>query len=375
MKIAIIGAGIGGLSAAIALQGHDITIFEKRSRFKPLGTGIGIGSNAMLALSSIGLAEWVKDYGHSLSLQKLLDADGRLLNTIDFGAFKRLYGQENITIHRGDLHQVLYDACSAANFVFNKKCISVQQKTNEVLVSFEDGTTDRFDLLIAADGIYSKIRQTICPGITPQYAGYTCWRGIAEQPAELEQHTSVELWGAGKRIGYAPLANGAFYWFACINARRNDPFYKGLSQREVAYLFSGFPAEVQEFIQATPDEAFLHHDLYDIEPPDSYVEGRIVLLGDAAHATTPNMGQGAGQAIEDAVTLGSLIKSLPLEEALDHYNNLRVPHTKKVVRISRQIGRLAQLQNPVLANGRNALTPFIPSRLLLWRLKFLFEKR
>jgi len=374
MKIAIIGAGIGGLSAALALHGHELYIFEKRSTFEPLGTGIGIGSNAMQALDSIGLADWDQEYGHPLSLQKFLDTNGRVLKTIDFGEFKRRYGQENITIHRGDLHQVLYDACPKINLTFNKKCISVHQQNNKVHVCFDDGSSDHFDLLIAADGIYSKIRQTIYPHITPKYAGYTCWRGIAKQPAGLKQHTSVEVWGTGKRFGYAPLTNGSFYWFACINARQNDIFYQNLSQREVAYLFSDFPTEVQDLVHSTPDGAFLHHDLYDISPPNSYVDGHIVLLGDAAHATTPNMGQGAGQAIEDAVTLGSLINTYPLDEALEHYNKARVSHTKKVVRVSRQIGKLSQLTSPLLSNGRNALTPFIPSRLLFWRLKFLFEK-
>ena len=375
MKIIIIGGGIGGLTAAAALHPkHEVRVYEKSASFKPLGTGIGIGGNALQALFEIGLGEQVSYYGNPLSVQHFCDEKGKTLNKIEFSTLTERYGQENMTIHRGILHQILHDSLPENIISFGKTCIDAVQQDGKATAFFSDGTSDEADMLIAADGISSPIRQKLMPGRHPVYAGYTCWRGIAPNEGLVKQDTSCEIWSPQGRFGYAPLSGGQLYWFACVNAERHDKRYLSCRQEEVAGLFSRFPSEVRKMIKATPDEAFLHHDLSDIKPLSQFVFGRIVLLGDAAHATTPNMGQGAGQAIEDAVVLAGLIEQSGLEQALVRYEKIRIPHTRKVIRLSRSIGWVAQWTSPLSVRLRNAVFSLSPPSLMLWSLKFLFER-
>ncbi|MBK3495918.1 FAD-dependent monooxygenase [Viridibacillus sp. YIM B01967] len=376
MKIAIIGGGIGGLCAAVALQKQhiEVEVFEAAPTFQPVGAGIGIGSNAMQALLKMGVGEKVYTDGTSLTTQVFQNSHGKTLNTIDFGAIKRLYGQENITIQRADLHSTLLDTLAEETVKYSKKCVDVVTEDEHVTAFFEDGTYVTVDLLIAADGIHSPIRQKLVPGSAPRYAGYTCWRGVAENKGCVDSHTSCEIWSTTGRFGFAPLKNGQVYWFACVNARERDSFYHSLGREEIACLFEKFPAPVSELILDTKPDDILHHDLKDICPLKKFAYGRIVLLGDAAHATTPNMGQGAGQSIEDALVLATaLTEFADFQDAFHYYEKERVARTAKVISLSRQIGWSAQLSSPFLAKARDTVFPFIPSKALLWRLKFLFD--
>ena len=376
MKIAIIGGGIGGLCATVTLQkqGLSVQVFEASPAFQPVGAGIGIGSNALQALMEIGIGENVFANGHALHTQIFQDECGKTLNTIDFTVLKKLYGQENITIHRADLHRTFLDALQPNTLHFNKKCISINQSDTQVTVQFEDDTTETVDLLIAADGIHSFIRKQLLPGSLPRYAGYTCWRGITENKGRVDEYTSTELWSTKGRVGMAPMKNGLVYWFACINTAARNPQFMHLTSHEIADLFEHFPEVVPNIITTTPLENILHHDISDIKPLRQFVFGRIVLLGDAAHATTPNMGQGAGQAIEDAIVLGNGFKQFEhMDKVLAFYEEKRVARTAKVIRLSRQIGAAAQIQARPLAATRDFLFPFIPSQLLMGRLKFLFD--
>ena len=376
MKIAIIGGGIGGLCAAVALQnlGYSVQVFETSATFQPVGAGIGIGSNAMQALMKIGVGEDVFANGHVLQTQVFQDERGKPLNTIDFTVLKNLYGQENITIHRADLHRTFLEALKPHTLHFNKKCISVVQKNHQVIIHFEDGTTQTSDLLIAADGIHSPIRQQFVPDSSPRYAGYTCWRGITENKGRVDDFTSTELWSTKGRFGMAPMKDGLVYWFACKNAAPRSTQFQGLASQEISDLFNHFPEVVNKLISTTPIENILHHDILDIKPLRQFVFGRVVLLGDAAHATTPNMGQGAGQAIEDAIVLRNGFKQFEhVDKVLAFYEEKRVARTAKVIRLSRQIGATAQIQSRSLAEVRNFLFPFLPSKILMGRLKFLFD--
>ena len=376
MKIAIIGGGIGGLCTAVTLQkqGFSVQVFEASPSFQPVGAGIGIGSNALRALMEIGVGEDVFANGHALHTQVFQDVHGKTLNTIDFTVLKELYGQENITIPRADLHRTFLEALKPNTLHFNKKCICINQNDTQVTVHFEDGTTETVDLLIAADGIHSPIRQQLLPGSIPRYAGYTCWRGITKNEGRVDEYTSTELWSTKGRFGMAPMKNGLVYWFACINTAPRNPQFQKLTSQEIGDLFDHFPEVVHNIITNTPPENILHHDLSDIKPLRQFVFGRVVLLGDAAHATTPNMGQGAGQAIEDAIVLGNGFKQFEhVDNVLAFYEEKRVERTAKVIRFSRQIGATAQIQSSPIAGVRDFLFPFIPSKVLMGRLKFLFD--
>lgn len=376
MNIAVIGGGIGGLCTAYALQqqGISVQVFEATSSFRPIGAGIGIGSNAMKALIQLGVGEEIYKNGLYLTTQLFFNGRGKLLNHIDFSALQKLYGQSNITIQRADLHQTLFNAVDSNYLFLNKRCTYVEQKTNNCIIHFSDGSTATVDYVIAADGLHSPIRKQLTPTSEPRYAGYMCWRGVSETHPEVHAHTSVEIWDPVGRFGYAPLKDGKIYWFACVNARENDRFLHNLEKEQIAQIFKDFPAQVSEIIRATAQENILHHDLYDIKPLKKYHYGRVLLLGDAAHATTPNMGQGAGQAIEDALTLSEAFSTTTdWFAACETYEKIRLPKTKKVTQLSRDIGVAAQWSNPILAKGRDFAFPFIPSSILLKRLKFLYK--
>lgn len=376
MDIAIIGGGIGGLATANALHkiGLQPHVYEQASSFQPVGAGIGIGSNAMLALQQIGVANNIIKAGMPLHEQRFLDEHLHVMNTIDFTLFKKRFGEENIAIQRADLHEALFHNVDKSFIHLSLQVRQIKQTNNEVLVSFNNGVTKSFDYVIAADGIHSLIRQNLLPNSKPRFANYTCWRGTSRNKGDVLAHISSEAWSKQGRFGWAPLYNGDVYWFACINSSENDEYYHSLDQLGVASLFSHYPEPVERLIRETSETSFLHHDLYDIKPLDSFVYGRVLLLGDAAHATTPNMGQGAGQSIEDAYELMLALKEAnTVQEAFSRYDVRRVKKTKKVIQLSRQIGWAAQWDHPFLVKFRNTVFPYIPKSLLFQRLTFLFK--
>ena len=376
MRVIIIGGGIGGLTAAVALhkQHAEVLVYEAASEFKPLGAGIGLGANAMQDLKAIGIGADIFAQGTPIHTQIFKDATGKILNTIDFAKFKAQYGHENIAIHRADLHQTLLDALPRHTVRFGKRCVHVSEHHDGVVAVFNDGTSVKGDLVIAADGIHSNLRKQFYPTADPRFAGYTCWRGLTTNDGLVEAGVSCELWARKGRFGYAPMQDGQVYWFACVNTKPDNAFYAELTNEQLAYQFRNFPQEVGALIAKTEQAQTLHHDIYDIKPINRFVFGRTVLLGDAAHATTPNMGQGAGQAIEDAITLAKNLAQYSRKEALQRYEKQRVAHTKKVVRLSRQIGWAAQWSSPFATTFRDKVFPHIPSSLLYKRLQFLFKK-
>src|SRR5699024_8787612 len=309
------------------------------------------------ALYEAGIGEQIEEKGNALHKMIFQNERGALLNKMDFTELAREFGLNRLTIHRADLHAILYHAIAPGTIQFNKKCVDFEQSDKGARMFFEDGSSAEGDIVIAADGIHSIFRKNLTENAAPRYAGYTCWRGVVEvSDKQFNQHTSYELWGKDGRIGIVPLQHNRIYWFACVNAKKNDPLYRNLKPRDVARIFTSFPPHATQLIRSTNEAELLHHDIADIKPLDHFVYGRIILLGDAAHATTPNMGQGAGQAMEDGIVfVRCLNKTSNLQEALAWYERKRVKRTKKIINLSRQIGAGAQIENSLIITIRNNL--------------------
>ena len=328
-----------------------------------MGAGLVLSANALKALQALGLYEKVLKVGQLLDNFRILNKKGKTLADTDYLSMNQRFDiQSAICVHRGDLQQVLLEELQPLQVHTAKCCKSIVQEKNCVTVTFEDGSADTADLLIGCDGIHSAVRQQVAPMARKRYAGYTCWRGVTtSRPPSMDANKGTESWGAGDRFGIVPLINNRVYWFACLNTpQAQDPLMKAKDIVELQKQFKDYHQPVQELLQLTPPQALIWNDIVDLELLSTYIFGRVVLLGDAAHATTPNMGQGACQAIEGSAVLIAQLAKLPLYEALQAYDQQRVPRASGVVKQSWQLGKIAQLANPFGVWLRDKLFPLIP---------------
>jgi 2-polyprenyl-6-methoxyphenol hydroxylase-like FAD-dependent oxidoreductase len=364
-KITIIGGGIAGLTTAIALQkiGFDVIVFEAAPALKEVGSGLSLGANAMLAFKKLGIMEEVMLKGKQLPSFSLLDEKGNLINRTETENWIKLYGADNFTIHRATLHQLLYSKCNKQSVYVNKRVIDIEQKKGEITLTFQDGTVHTTDYVIAADGINSPVRKKVVPNTQLRYAGYTCWRGVMKN-SEIPIFESSETWGVKGRIGILPLTDDRIYWFACTNSKQNDAQFKNFKSKEIAEHFKDFHQPIPSIISQTKDEDILWNDVSDLEPIHQYAYGNILLIGDAAHASTPNLGQGACQAIEDAIVLADEICKQPnIISAFKQFEKRRIKRTHFIVNSSRRLGEIGQWENKWLIWIRNFIFRHTPKSI------------
>jgi 2-polyprenyl-6-methoxyphenol hydroxylase-like FAD-dependent oxidoreductase len=384
MKALIIGGGIGGATAAIALlrAGIQTTVYERAPEAREVGAGISLWGNAVGALRRIGAADRIVAAGDALQTAELRTDRGRLLSRIDVGRLDSDLGTPSFVIHRADLLAGLIAALPTRAVRFGRTFVTAEERGGRVIARFDDGSEDDADLLVGADGVHSAVRSLLNGGDRPtRYAGYTSWRGLCDFPESLAPRgAAVELWGRGRRFGITrlgadPLAaahgRGRVYWFGVVNAPRDSRFadHKAALRRSFpADRWSGGP--VGDLIEATLPEDIIQTDICDRPARRgpgaawSSPSGRIVLLGDAAHPTTPNLGQGACMAIEDGVVLARLLtRTASTPEAVAEYQTRRFHRSAPIVNTSWLIGRIGNLENPVLCTLRNFFTTLSPKAL------------
>jgi len=233
-----------------------------------------------------------------------------------------------------------------------------EQEAGGLVVRAEAGAEERGDLVVGADGLGSVVRRAIADA-PARYAGYTAWRGVS--PVGIEPGRLSESWGVGERFGLVDLGGGRTYWFATKNAPEGQPDEPGGRKAEIRRRFSSWHEPIAAVAKAAGEHDILRNDVYYLEPLRRWSSGRIVLLGDAAHATPPGAGQGAAQAIEDAVVLADrLARSDEPRVALAEYEAARRPRAKAVLKMSRRADKAAQLASPLGWRFRNALVRRLP---------------
>ncbi|GIL22200.1 MAG: hypothetical protein BroJett042_07130 [Bacteroidota bacterium] len=374
-NVAIVGGGIAGLAAAIAFRkaGYTPVVFEAAETMKPVGAGLGLAANAIKAFDKLGIKNEIVERGRILSSFTIKDEKDKTITYTDSLKISREYGIDNFTIHRAALHEVLLAQIPEVKLYTGKKCVDYVIKENNVQVLFKDGSSFDADYLIVADGIHSTVRQKLVPGSAPRFAGYTCWRAVVDNTA-LKINNSYEIWGSQGRFGAVPLADNQLYWFATVNSTANDTSFKNFTIADLKTWFTKYPQETAAILNSTPDDALIWNDIIDLKPISKYAFGNVLLLGDAAHATTPNMGQGACQAVEDAAVLyDELLKGGELSNVFLSFEKRRLKRTHFITNQSARIGKIAQATNPFMIKVRNALFRSLPASTKEKQFKKLYQ--
>jgi len=364
--VLVVGGGIGGLvvARALARAGIEVEVLERAPELRAVGAGITLGANAMRVLAGLGRREAVAARGRALGNAAIIDARGRTLSADDLGALAAKYG-EGYAIHRGALHEALADGLAQSDAVqvrcgTSVRAIAVQGERVEV--ELDDGGSRRPRALVGADGLHSTVRTLVFGANAPVYAGYTCWRWTGRVPGGLAG--ASEAWGRGVRAGLVPLPGEDVYAFFVANAPAGTPGDPALGRvAAVRERFTGFAGEVPRVLAAmgSDDDPVLHHDIEEIEQRP-WTMGPVALLGDAAHAMTPNFGQGAAMAIEDAIVLArELAAGGDVVAALRRFEERRRPRVESLQRGARRLGQIAQWQSPIATWARDLALRLAPA--------------
>lgn len=341
LKVVIIGAGIGGLTAGIALRqaGFAVEIYDRVRELRPAGAGISLWSNGVKVLNRLGLGEQMAKIGGLMDRMQYLSRTGELLNDIDLRPLVEEVGQRPYPVARTDLQQMLLEAY-AEEVKLNHKCIGIEEDEKSVTAIFENGHRATGDLLVAADGIRSILRQYVLgKEVQPNYGTYVNWNGLVPASEDLAPKNCWAIYvGEHKRASVMPVAGDRFYFYFDVPLPKGTPANPDNYRTELAEHFQGWAKPVQTLIERLDPFKTNRVDIHDVGPLERMVRGRVALLGDSAHATCPDLGQGGCQAMEDGLVLTQylLTTNLGVAYALQRYESERKERTSAVVQKARK---------------------------------------
>ncbi|MFC5180439.1 FAD-dependent monooxygenase [Actinomadura harenae] len=343
----VVGGGIGGLTAAVALRdkGWEVTLVERAPSLEPVGAGLALGPNALRALDTLGLGDPVRELAAFQGDAGIRRANGAWLSRTSAEAAAARYGDPTVLLMRSALVDLLTARLDRDAMLLGTPVTGVDPDLGTVRT--EDGRELRADLVVAADGIRSAIRATAFPDHPgPEYAGVTAWRFVVDVD---EPPMPSETWGRGLVFGVMPLAGNRVYCYmtAAVPAGASAPDGE---KAEITRLFGTWHTPIPELVaKAGP---ILRNDVHHLRRPlPAMHRGKVALLGDAAHPMTPNLGQGACQAVEDAIVLAHEVTG---GGGLEAYSAARLPRTSAIVKQSAGIARMTRLSNPLVVAARDA---------------------
>ena len=375
LRVAVIGGGIGGLTAAIALRrvGAEVRVYERAPAIKEVGAGLSVWANAVRVLDALGVGDRLRSRAEPMTVLGLYSADGRRLSMADIAARTAKRGTPSFLMHRAELQGALLESLPDGVVVTGAECASVAETKEGAAVQFKDGASAHADVVIGADGFNSVVRRQLWGNTPARYSGQTCYRGVVRMPI-ARPGLLAEIYGRGVRLGLGPIAPDRMYWFACHNASRDQPEDPRGAKAKLLDLFRGWPMGVADVIAATPDEAILRNDLCDRAPLRRWNRGPVTLLGDAAHPMTPNLGQGACAAIEDAAVLARCVREeADIASALKRYGAARIPRTTRLAELSARFGRWACWSHPAMVGLRSTLLRWAPAPLMRRELDWQYD--